>query len=111
MTDAARFAPCDMNAPRSDQTAPLANRPRRESAAHMSRTALAAGSHDLISAGAKSGKRDPFPATDIFGTTESRGTRARPARGLSIVPGLLVISIVFSVITVVTVAVAHIAGD
>jgi hypothetical protein len=54
MTDAARFEPCDMTAPRKDQTAPLANRPRRESAAHVSRIDLAARSHDLISVGIKS---------------------------------------------------------
>src|SRR5580700_2217091 len=85
-TDAAKFAPWETTAPSSDQTAPLANRPRRESAAHMARAALAAGSHDLVWAGTRSGQRDRLPATDM-------------AEGVSGVPGLLVISIVFSVIT------------
>ncbi len=39
MTDAARLQPCEMTAPMRDQAAPLANRPRRESAAHTSRIA------------------------------------------------------------------------
>jgi len=54
MTDAAKFEPCDMTAPMRDQTAPLANRPRSESAAHMPLIALVAQAHDLISDGIKS---------------------------------------------------------
>src|ERR1017187_360059 len=54
ITDAARFAPCAIPAPMRDQTAPLANRPRSESAAHMALIALVAPFHDLISVGIKS---------------------------------------------------------
>ena len=54
MTDAAKFEPCDMSAPKRDHTAPLVNRPRSESAAHMSRIALVPPSHDLSSVGIRS---------------------------------------------------------
>jgi hypothetical protein len=54
MTDATKMDPCDMTAPMSDQTAPLANRPRSESAAHMPLIALLAPFHDRTSAGIKS---------------------------------------------------------
>jgi len=54
MTDAARLEPCEITAPMSDQTAPLANRPRSESAAHVRLIALVAPFHDLISVGIKS---------------------------------------------------------
>jgi hypothetical protein len=57
MTDAAKFEPCDMTAPMRDHTAPLAKRPRRESARHTPVMAFAAPSHDLISVGIKGGPR------------------------------------------------------
>jgi hypothetical protein len=53
MTEAAKFEPCDMTAPMRDHTAPLAKRPRRESAPHNSVLALVTPSHDLISVGIK----------------------------------------------------------
>ena len=53
-TDAAKVDPCDTIPPRRDHTAPLANRPRRESAPHSSVPALVTPFHDLISAGIKS---------------------------------------------------------
>ena len=54
MTDAAKFEPCDRTAPKKDQTAPLANRPRSESATHITLNALVAPFHDLMSVGIKS---------------------------------------------------------
>ena len=51
MTDPARLEPCEIAAPISDQTAPLAKRPRRESALQTPVMAFEAPFHDLSSAG------------------------------------------------------------
>ena len=54
ITDAARVEPCDIAAPIRDQVAPLAKRPRSESDAQMSLTALVAPVHVLASVGIRS---------------------------------------------------------
>jgi hypothetical protein len=53
ITDAASLAACAIIAPMRDQIAPLANRPRSESAVHMPLIALIALFHDPTSIGIK----------------------------------------------------------
>jgi len=77
MTDAAKPQPCEITAPTRDQTAPLAKRPRSESAAHVSVIALVAPFHDLISVGIKSSLPES-PRDNTFQL--NRGEFSRPAR-------------------------------
>lgn len=106
MTDAAKFEPCDMTAPMRDHTAPLAKRPRRDSARHTPVMALAAPSHDLISAGIKS--RSP--------TSQSQNNSSSPnsvwrTSSLLLPAVMLVVLVPLPVIPVVVVAVAHVFAD